>query len=119
MAAAAMALQACNQDKGKSVVEGTIAGAENQKVYLDRLGAAPYAAMIDSAEVKADGSFRLVGDVQTEPTFYSVRLADGRSFAVVLDSAQTLRLKADASAPLLPGNVTFEKIGRASCRERV
>lgn len=108
MAAAAMALQACNQDKGKSVVEGTIAGAENQKVYLDRLGAAPYAVMIDSADVKADGSFRLVGDVQTEPTFYSVRLADGRSFAVVLDSAQTLRLKADASAPLLPGNVTFE-----------
>ncbi len=108
LAAAAMSLQACNPDKGKSVVEGSFTGAENQKVYLDEVGLSAQSFVVDSADVESDGSFRLVGKLQSEPTFYNVRLADGRSFAVVLDSAQTLHLTADASASLLPGNVTFE-----------
>ncbi len=108
MAAAAVALQACNDDKGKSAVEGVLSGAGSQKVYLEEVGVSSSTSVVDSADVEPDGAFRLVGSLQSEPTFYNVRLADGRSFTVVLDSAQTLRLSADASAALLPGNVKFE-----------
>lgn len=107
-ACAALALNACNSDKGKPVVEGVLTGAENQKVYLDEVGFASASAVVDSAEVESDGSFRLVGNIQGEPSFYNVRLADGRSFTVLVDSAQTLHLQADATAKLLPGHVTFE-----------
>lgn len=108
VACAALALNSCNSDKGKPVVEGVLTGAENQKVYLDEVGFASASAVVDSAEVKSDGSFRLVGELSGEPSFYNVRLADGRSFTVLVDSAQVLKLKADATAKLLPGNVTFE-----------
>ncbi len=108
LAAAVMTLQACDSNMGKSAIEGTLTGAENQKVYLDEVGFSAQSFVVDSAEVESDGSFHLIGKRQTEPTFYNVRLADGRSFAVLLDSAQTLQLSADASKSLLPGNVTFE-----------
>lgn len=108
MAAAAVALQACNADKGKSIVEGQFAGAEGQTVYLDKVSLSASSFVIDSAKVESDGSFQLVGDIQSEPSFYNVRLADGRSFAVVLDSAETLVLKADASKALLADGLSFE-----------
>lgn len=108
MAAAALALNACDSDKGKPVIEGVLSGAENQKVYLDEVGFSAASSVVDSAEVAADGSFRLVGVQKGEPSFYNVRLADGRSFAVVVDSAQTLKLSADTKVPALAGNVSFE-----------
>lgn len=108
MVAAAFALNACDSDKGRPVVEGILAGAESQMVYLDEVGFASASSVVDSVKVEADGSFRLVGNLKGEPAFYNVRLADGRSFAVVVDSAQTLHLQADAKAALLPGHVTFE-----------
>lgn len=106
LAATAMAFQACSSDKGKPVIEGKISGAaDTLKVYIAPTG--KEYEMCDSSEIASDGTFRLVGNMQTEPTFYRVSLSDGRSFTVVLDSAETVSLSADASKSLLPGNVTF------------
>lgn len=105
--AAAMALLlGCSSNDGKSLVSGTLSGAEGSKVYLNVVGLAQQQTC-DSATVGSDGKFELRGLVQTEPTFYDVRLADGRSFTVLLDSAQCLSLEADASGKMLVGNVKF------------
>lgn len=105
---ACAALTGCDSGKGRSEVRGVIKGAEGQKVYMEAIGLTAQTALCDSQVVAADGEFSLRGQLQTEPTFYNIRLADGRSFSVVLDSAETLTLTANAGAGALVGNVEFD-----------
>ncbi len=105
------ALVACSSEGTPSVVEGTLVGSDNVKIYLEQ-NSLSSSQITDSAVVKPNGSFRLQGAIQTEPTFYSLRLSDGRAMTVLLDSAQTLRLSLDASAPLLVRGARFENSPR-------
>ncbi len=104
----AISLTSCNNSKGHASVNGSLKGAEGQSVYMEALPLASQPVVTDSAKVSSDGSFSLVGLLQTEPTFYNIRLADGRSFTVVLDSAQVLSLEADAQSKQLIGKVSFD-----------
>ncbi len=105
---ACAALTGCDSGKGRSEVHGVIKGAEGQKVYMEAMGLTAQTTLCDSQVVASDGEFSLRGQLQTEPTFYNIRLADGRSFSVVLDSAETLTLTANAGAGALVGNVKFD-----------
>lgn len=101
-----LTVSSCSSDEGKSAVRGTMVGAEGQKVYMDVTGLA-MAETCDSTTIKSDGTFTLHGLQQTEPTFYDIRLADGRTFTILLDSAETIEIKADAQKAMLIGNVSF------------
>ena len=98
---------ACSGDGGRSAVEGSISSASDEMLYLDQLGLSAAVTTVDSVKVAADGSFRLRGSVQTEPTFYVVRTANGKSLTVLLDSAQTLSLTLDNSKSLLAESASF------------
>ena len=100
-------LSACNSDNGKALVSGVIANADGQSVYLEQLGLTS-SLIVDSATVEPDGSFRLVGAIQSEPTFYNVRLANGKFFTVLADSAEAVSVNADASLPILAQNLQFQ-----------
>lgn len=103
-----LCLTACDNGKGHSSLNGVIPGAEGQKVYMEPVTLSAQQTTCDSAIVEPDGSFSLQGLLQTEPTFYNVRLADGRSFTVLLDSAEAVSLKAEAGAKALVGNIKFD-----------
>lgn len=103
-----LCLPGCDTGGGRPTVRGTLKGAEGKRVYMDAMSLAAQPVVCDSQDVASDGSFALRGQVQTEPTFYNIRLADGRSFNVVLDSAESVCLTADATAPRLAGSVSFE-----------
>ncbi len=106
LSTALIALASCNKDSGTSSVNGTLKGAEGQTITFEVLGL-DNQYICDSTQVASDGSFSLKGTLQTEPTFYKISLKDARSFTVLLDSAETLNLSADASQKLLVGNVSF------------
>lgn len=103
-----LGLSSCDSGGGRPTVSGTLKGAEGKRVYMDAMSLASQPVVCDSQDVASDGSFALRGQVQTEPMFYNIRLADGRSFNVVLDSAESVSLTADAAAPQLAGSVRFD-----------
>ncbi|MDD7724320.1 MAG: TlpA disulfide reductase family protein [Bacteroidales bacterium] len=104
-----LCLTACDNSKGRSAVNGVIPGAEGQKVYMGPITLSAQHVVCDSATVAADGSFSLQGQIQSEPTFYNISLADGRSLTVILDSAEVVSFKVNADAKALVGNVKFDK----------
>lgn len=103
-----LGLTGCDTGGGRPTVSGTLKGAEGKRVYMDAMTLASQPVVCDSQDVASDGSFALRGQVQSEPAFYNIRLADGRSFNVVLDSAESVTLEADATAPRLAGSVRFD-----------
>ena len=95
-----------------------MANAEGQKVYLDRVNLSPRET-VDSVSVGKGGAFRLKAVPTGEPTFYEVRLADGRSFPVLVDSCETVVLKADAKASPLAKGVSYERSPRNEKLQKV
>ena len=96
----ALALTSCDNGAKHLSIEGTIGNAKGQKVYLDRVNLNPRET-VDSVQVGADGAFRFQAVPTGEPTFYEVRLADNRSFPVLVDTYQQVTSISLISRPML------------------
>lgn len=102
-----LSLTSCDNAAGRSGIYGSLKGAEGHTVYMEALPLASQPLITDSVNVAPDGTFSLLGQLQSEPTFYNIRLDDGRTFTVILDSAQVVRLSADTNNKQLVGNISF------------
>lgn len=82
--------------KGDSfVLMGNIGAAEGDTLYLSHRGLGGI-KLLDSTILKKDGSFKFKQPAPSNPEFYQLRIGD-RVSIIAVDSAETLRVKADAS----------------------
>lgn len=88
-------LPACNSDAGKFKIKGDFTSAEGKTVYLEKrdLGGIQ---LLDSATLKEKGAFSFSAPAPANPDFYQLRIGDQPAVFIV-DSAETLHVKADAA----------------------
>lgn len=86
------AIVSCKQEEVFKV-EGSIASAEGDTLYLEHRGLAGI-VMLDSVVLKGEGKFSLKQPAPANPEFYQLRLRDQVAVFAV-DSAETLRVTAD------------------------
>ncbi len=83
---ATLTLVACS--KPQFTIEGNVAGADGQYLYLESLASSSFGA-IDSVRLDADGEFRFKHDAPHYPEFYQLRLG-ASTVHLVVDSIETL-----------------------------
>lgn len=81
----------CNQNN-KFTVKGQIDGAEGELIYLEHTGLAK-STVLDSIEVKSDGTFRFKSPRPLYPDFYKLILK-GKQLHFAVDSTETIEITA-------------------------
>lgn len=86
---------ACKSDSGKIKIKGDFASADGKTVYLEKrdLGGIQ---LLDSAKLKAKGTFSFSIPAPGNPEFYQLRIGDQPAIFAV-DSTRELQVKADAA----------------------
>lgn len=86
------ALAGCQDKSPKQfIAEGTIYGAQGQKLYLEEVGTGNVLAL-DSVVINDLCQFRFVHDGTTYPMFYRLRLQNGASIPFAADSATRISI---------------------------
>ncbi len=80
-------LSACNKNP-KFTIQGTVADADGQTLYLENITLSP-ATAIDSATLSQEGNFSFKHAVSESPQFYRLRLGNN-SVNMVIDTAATI-----------------------------
>lgn len=88
----AVTLAACSTNTGFEI-EGTIAGAENKTVFLEKITG--QAIMIDSFQIGANGKFKFVGTAE-KPGVYRLNFANVRALDLVLDNTSKVEVNIDS-----------------------
>lgn len=91
---ATMALASC-ADKNNFEINGHISNAEGEYIYLDELKVTE-TFPLDSTLIKHDGTFSFKGSV-SYPSFYILRLSPNNFITLLIDSAETININADAA----------------------
>lgn len=87
-------LMSCNKSHTFQV-NGTLANADGQTLYLEHRGLGGI-SLLDSAVLKENGAFSFKQEAPQNPEFYQLRV--GNNVAVfAIDSTETISVKADAS----------------------
>ncbi len=95
LVASMLLLSSCNS-KGKSFsVNGEIASAEGQVLYLEHRGLGGL-EIVDSLKLKENGKFSFKEKAPENPEFYQLRLGE-QIIVFAVDSIEKLQLNADAS----------------------
>ena len=95
LVASMLLLSSCNS-KGKSFsVNGEIASADGQVLYLEHRGLGGL-EIVDSVKLKENGKFSFKEEVPVNPEFYQLRLGE-QIIVFAVDSIEKLQLSADAS----------------------
>lgn len=95
LVASMLLLSSCNS-KGKSFsVNGEIASAEGQVLYLEHRGLGGL-EIVDSVKLKENGKFSFKEKAPENPEFYQLRLGE-QIIVFAVDSIEKLQLNADAS----------------------
>lgn len=90
VAATAMALASCSEDKFR--IEGTITEAEDSVLYFEHVGIDGL-ERLDSARLGADGGFSFSAERPAAPEFYRLRIA-GQAINIAIDSTETVTIRA-------------------------
>lgn len=77
------------------IVEGNINSAEGDTLYLEHRGLAGI-VLLDSAVLKENGAFKFKESAPQNPEFYQLRIGS-HAVTLAVDSAETLRVSADAN----------------------
>lgn len=101
---AILALASCSNNVK---LTGEINGAADQTIQLQLVGAESI-QIVDSVKISGDGSFDLEAPVSTGYSFYRAVLPTGKAIVFVADSAETVKVKADASASNWFESVSFD-----------
>jgi peroxiredoxin len=88
----AITLAACSTNTGFEI-EGTIVGAENKTVYLEKITG--QAIMIDSFIIGSNGKFKFVGTAE-KPGVYRLNFGNVRALDLVLDNTSKVEVNIDA-----------------------
>lgn len=83
----------CNRPE-KAVISGKISNADGKLIYLDELNVAS-AQPADSARINSSGEFNLRQNVRI-PTFFLLKLSENNFITLLIDSAEKVRVEADA-----------------------
>ena len=95
LVASMLLLSSCNS-KGKSFsVNGEIASADGQVLYLEHRGLGGL-EIVDSVKLKENGKFSFKEEAPVNPEFYQLRLGE-QIIVFAVDSIEKLQLSADAS----------------------
>lgn len=95
LVASMLLLSSCNS-KGKSFsVNGEIASADGQVLYLEHRGLGGL-EIVDSVKLKENGKFSFKEEAPVNPEFYQLRLGE-QIIVFAVDSIEKLQLNADAS----------------------
>lgn len=94
LVAAVLILGSCNEDK-KFTISGTITHAEGDTIYLEELLGASR-KQIGETKIDSKGKFKFEG-VTGIPTFYLLKLSEGNFIYLLVDSAETVTVRADAA----------------------
>lgn len=92
--AAVFLLGSCKKDK-EFTVEGTISHAEGETITLEKLHNSSYEKIAES-KINKKGGFKING-VTGIPTFYLLKLNDNNFITLLVDSAETINVEADAA----------------------
>lgn len=105
-ALAVVAMASCN--KSGIEVSGSIDNAEGQMIYLSQMNL-DKTFIVDSAEIKADGSFCLTAPKTKEPTFFLTQLSDKKKQVTMLADSLTesINFTADAQAANWTSSIKF------------
>ncbi|MCQ2228485.1 MAG: redoxin domain-containing protein [Bacteroidales bacterium] len=105
-ALAVVAMASCN--KSGIEVSGSIDNAEGQMIYLSQMNL-DKTFIVDSAEIKADGSFSLNAPKTKEPTFFLTQLSDKKKQITILADSLTesINFTADAQAANWTSSIKF------------
>lgn len=105
-ALAVVAMASCN--KSGIEVSGSIDNAEGQMIYLSQMNL-DKTFIVDSAEIKADGSFSLTAPKTKEPTFFLTQLSDKKKQITILADSLTesINFTADAQAANWTSSIKF------------
>lgn len=105
-ALAIIALASCN--KSGIEINGSIENAEGQMIYLSQMNL-DKTYVVDSAEIKADGTFSLNAPKAKEPTFLLTQLSDKKKQVTILVDSLTenINFTADAKASNWINSVKF------------
>lgn len=85
-------LYSCNQNKSFKI-DGIVNNAPNKMLYLEHNGLLE-TVVIDSVELKNDGSFSFKASRPEYPDFYRLRL-DDKNIDFAVDSCEEIKIKAD------------------------
>ena len=117
IAAAALVLVSCGEKKFH--VEGAIANATDSMLYFENLGLAG-PEVLDSAKLKADGTFSFSGKQTEAPEFYRLRISD-QIIPLSIDSTETVTIKAQypqmASQYEVSGSENCQKIRELALKQ--
>lgn len=88
---AALAFVSCD-NKGKYVVEGSIANAKDSVLFFENVGL-DGVTTVDSVKLGEDGRFRFSKKANYAPEFYRLRIAE-QIISLSVDSTETISIKA-------------------------
>lgn len=88
---AALAFVSCD-NKGKYVVEGSIANAKDSVLFFENVGL-DGVTTVDSVKLGEDGRFRFSKKANSAPEFYRLRIAE-QIISLSVDSTETISIKA-------------------------
>lgn len=94
LAAAVLVLGSCKKDN-EFTIRGTITHAEGETIYLEELLTASR-KQVGETKINSKGEFEFTG-VTGIPTFYLLKLADDNFIYLLVDSAETVTIEADAA----------------------
>lgn len=106
-------LGSCKQDKGFTI-QGKITHAEGKSIYLEELLNSSR-KQIGEVKVNSKGEFEFKG-VTGIPTYYLLKLSDQNFITLLVDSAETVVVEADAANFYKEYNVTGS-LGSAQVRD--
>ena len=89
----AIAVAATSCDNRRFTIEGRVADAEGEVLYLESLAGQP--AIIDSVELDKNGAFTFKQEAPQYPEFYQLRL-NGAVVHFAVDSTETLNFTGSA-----------------------
>lgn len=87
-------LSGCRKNPNIIEISGKITNAEGKMIYLEELLVANLRP-VDSAKINKNGEFRLRQKVEM-PTFFLLKLSDNNFVTLLLDTAETVNIRADA-----------------------
>lgn len=94
LAAAVFILGSCKKDK-QFTISGTITHAEGETIYLEEVLTAS-TKPIGETKINNKGEFKFQGNTGI-PTFYLLKLSDANFIYLLVDSAETVNIQADAA----------------------
>ena len=95
----------CTSSKTQSAIEGKIAGAEGQTVYLERLVNNRW-GRTDSTTISSDGSFALTPVNSLEMDYYRLTLTERDFIILIADSTEDIKVDGKAGELNLKADVS-------------